>query len=209
MYRKSIWIILLIICTVFRLQQYAFASPLLGDVNGDGKIDALDFSAFVSCYGVKASSPSCTNKEGADLNLDGVIDGIDYNIFLRAFISYTQLQSTITPIASITGTPTDSITSSILSPTTAVIDSITPAGVSQIAPIASPTSSVSPLVQTLICSSTENKKCSFTASCSSNGTKCGCKVPNFDQDRIYQCISGKWSYQSNTYTMSCTQNCND
>jgi len=54
-----------------------------GDITNDNKIDLLDYNILVNCYGSKADTDSCTNKQGADINDDGTIDGIDYNIFVR------------------------------------------------------------------------------------------------------------------------------
>lgn len=67
-----------------------------GDVNGDNKINILDYNILVGCFGAKANSPACTAtpsqgelanlswKVLADLNDDGVVDGIDYNLFIRS-----------------------------------------------------------------------------------------------------------------------------
>ena len=55
-----------------------------GDTNDDNVLDIQDYSAIIGCFGDKANTSSCTNKNGADLNDDGVIDGIDYNIFLTS-----------------------------------------------------------------------------------------------------------------------------
>lgn len=57
---------------------------LAGDVNGDNNIDALDYNIFVSCFGPKATTASCTNKATADVNDDGVVDGVDYNLFIHS-----------------------------------------------------------------------------------------------------------------------------
>jgi len=67
-----------------------------GDVNGDNKINILDYNILVGCFGAKANSPACTAtpsqgelanlswKVLADLNDDEVVDGIDYNLFIRS-----------------------------------------------------------------------------------------------------------------------------
>lgn len=58
----------------------------LGDINGDGKVDIVDYQLLIACYGDKFSTDSCTAGSAADLNEDGAVDGVDYNIFLRAMI---------------------------------------------------------------------------------------------------------------------------
>jgi hypothetical protein len=57
---------------------------------GDNVLDISDYNMLISCYGDKATSSICPNKNAADLNDDGKIDGIDYNILLRSFF---QLQN--------------------------------------------------------------------------------------------------------------------
>ncbi len=53
---------------------------------GDNTIDISDYNMLArGCYGGKATTSSCANKEGADLNDDGKVDGIDYNILIRTF----------------------------------------------------------------------------------------------------------------------------
>lgn len=54
-----------------------------GDINGDNKLDALDYNAIVGCYSLPASSASCSL---ADLNDDGSVNGVDYNMFLREIV---------------------------------------------------------------------------------------------------------------------------
>jgi len=54
-----------------------------GDINGDNKLDILDYNILVSCFGSKINSDACGGKKvDADLNDDGVIDGVDYNLFI-------------------------------------------------------------------------------------------------------------------------------
>lgn len=58
---------------------------ILGDINGDNKLDILDFNILSDCYNDKVKSATClAHKEhsNADLNDDGVIDGVDYNFFI-------------------------------------------------------------------------------------------------------------------------------
>src|SRR5204863_2658724 len=64
--------------------------------NGDNIIDVKDYQALVNCYGSKANTPSCLNKDAPDLNDDGVIDGIDYNIFLFGLRIYL-IQNNLLP----------------------------------------------------------------------------------------------------------------
>lgn len=58
-------------------------SLVTGDTNSDGQLDISDYNIIISCYGSKANTSSCINKQAADINDDGVADGIDYNLFLR------------------------------------------------------------------------------------------------------------------------------
>ncbi len=48
----------------------------LGDVNGDGKVDEIDFSLLMSQWGQTGSNLS------ADLNHDGVVDELDFAILM-------------------------------------------------------------------------------------------------------------------------------
>ena len=51
-----------------------------GDINGDNRLDIMDYNLIVGCFRNK----SCSNKDMADLYEDGIIDGIDYNVFLKS-----------------------------------------------------------------------------------------------------------------------------
>lgn len=62
------------------------ATIILGDVNHDGKVDVVDYSLIMACYGDKFASHSCVVGKAADIDEDGVVDGIDYNIWFRAFL---------------------------------------------------------------------------------------------------------------------------
>jgi len=52
---------------------------------GDNILDINDYNLLLSCYGAKAMSSSCQNKQAADLNDDGIVDAVDYNLLLRGF----------------------------------------------------------------------------------------------------------------------------
>lgn len=57
---------------------------VLGDINNDNELNALDYAVLVDCFGAKADTSSCgSNKAFADLNDDGKVDGVDYNLFVR------------------------------------------------------------------------------------------------------------------------------
>lgn len=57
---------------------------LAGDVNNDGVVNTLDYSAVIDCFGPKKNAPTCTNKS-SDIDFNGAVDGIDYNIVVRNF----------------------------------------------------------------------------------------------------------------------------
>ena len=65
-------------------------TPLIGDVNHDGKVDIVDYSLIMGCFGDKFKTSSCVAGKAADINGDGVVDGIDYNIWFRAFLGIEQ-----------------------------------------------------------------------------------------------------------------------
>lgn len=54
-----------------------------GDINNDNQLDISDYNLLVSCFGTKANTSSCQNKNVTDINDDGKTDAIDYNLFLR------------------------------------------------------------------------------------------------------------------------------
>lgn len=62
---------------------------IIGDVNNDDTINALDYGAIVDCFESKNTGFSCNahkNKgEVPDLNNDSIVNGVDYNAFLRNF----------------------------------------------------------------------------------------------------------------------------
>lgn len=58
---------------------------VLGDINGDNKLDIQDYNILIDCFGANASSQACgNNKDFADLDDNGRVDGVDYNLFLRS-----------------------------------------------------------------------------------------------------------------------------
>lgn len=60
-------------------------SLIVGDVNNDNKIDALDFGIQRNCFGSMANSPTCGSfKTVADLDDNGIIDEVDINLFVRS-----------------------------------------------------------------------------------------------------------------------------
>lgn len=63
----------------------ALATLIPGDINGDNRIDLLDYNLFITCYGTKANLPTCdkTVLKLADFDDNIVIDGIDYNTFIK------------------------------------------------------------------------------------------------------------------------------
>lgn len=58
-------------------------SLITGDIYPDNQLDISDYNILISCYGNKANTSSCTNKQGADINDDGSVDAVDYNLLLR------------------------------------------------------------------------------------------------------------------------------
>lgn len=88
------------------------SQPLDGDINGDTKVDLLDYNIFTTCYGVKITRALCTHKAQVDLNKDGNVGGIDYNILLRGMFQQensTSGKTTPTPENSIGDKVTDAI----------------------------------------------------------------------------------------------------
>ena len=62
----------------------ALATLTPGDINGDNRIDILDYNLLRDCFGNKADTSACSAKANADINDDGVVDGIDYNAFIKS-----------------------------------------------------------------------------------------------------------------------------
>ena len=69
----------------------ALTTLIPGDIDGDNRMNLLDYNLFVSCYGTKADKPTCNKKTVAglgefnlaDFNDDIVVDGIDVNTFIK------------------------------------------------------------------------------------------------------------------------------
>lgn len=60
---------------------------VVGDVNGDNKLNILDFNILIGCYGEESLATSCSpsQKQLSDLDDNGSVDQFDYNLFLREF----------------------------------------------------------------------------------------------------------------------------
>ena len=56
-----------------------FNNKILGDIDGDGDVDGVDFGLFAPCYG--SSLGQATYKVEADLDHDGDVDGVDFGLF--------------------------------------------------------------------------------------------------------------------------------
>ncbi|MBI2430615.1 MAG: hypothetical protein HYV39_01220 [Candidatus Levybacteria bacterium] len=60
-----------------------------GDITGNNKIDVEDYNAWLACFGDKAGTDKCLNREAVDLNDDGKTDTTtdfsDYKILLQNF----------------------------------------------------------------------------------------------------------------------------
>jgi len=56
-------------------------TPILGDINSDGKLNGLDVQAFVNCEMGRGTNCGC-----ADMNIDGMVDEKDIVIFVSAVI---------------------------------------------------------------------------------------------------------------------------
>lgn len=54
----------------------ATTNPLIGDINGDGKVDILDFNALLVQWGMTGSNLT------ADLDNNGKVDILDFNILI-------------------------------------------------------------------------------------------------------------------------------
>lgn len=56
-----------------------------GDINNDGVLDILDYTAILNCYSDFSPPASCTTsaKNLSDLTDDGLVDQLDYNLFIR------------------------------------------------------------------------------------------------------------------------------
>jgi len=70
-------------------------TAIIGDIypspKGDNVMDIHDYNGLVNCFGLKADSNSCFDKNSADLNDDGVVDGVDYNLMFGSFKTLLRL----------------------------------------------------------------------------------------------------------------------
>jgi thermitase len=59
-----------------------------GDVNGDNKLNILDYNLITTCYQGIATATTCTSTQiqQADLTDDGIVNQYDYNLFLREIL---------------------------------------------------------------------------------------------------------------------------
>lgn len=56
---------------------------------GDNAINILDYNAYMSCFGDRANTASCRNKDAADFNDDGKTDSpTDMSDFRLLFASF-------------------------------------------------------------------------------------------------------------------------
>ncbi len=71
--------------------QSAQTTLVVGDINGDNKINLTDYNLLLSCFGDKSNQGICKNPTTgmilADLDDSGVVDGIDYNLLIRSLSS--------------------------------------------------------------------------------------------------------------------------
>ena len=87
------------VCIVLFSNQASVFAAILGDANGDGKVDGVDFAIWLTHYGQTTGGiPS------GDFNNDSHIDGIDFAIWLS---NYGKVETpTPRPTSSLTPTPT-------------------------------------------------------------------------------------------------------
>jgi|SRR5579885_2862706 len=83
---------------------------IVGDIapppHGNNIMDIHDYNSLMACFGEKANTPSCPDKQLADLNDDGVVDGVDYNIMLASFKILLSLGFPVPTLTPVTPTPT-------------------------------------------------------------------------------------------------------
>jgi hypothetical protein len=70
---------------------------LYGDVNGDGKVDATDRTAFLGAYRSRRGMPNYAWY--LDYNADGLIDSIDYFQFLNRYQTRLNPDGTVSALA--------------------------------------------------------------------------------------------------------------
>ena len=75
-----------IVQNIIQGQTYTVAQTalLVGDANGDNNIDPLDYNLILSCYGDKASTASCRNKDLVDFDEDGSVGPLDIQLYFQA-----------------------------------------------------------------------------------------------------------------------------
>jgi len=97
----------------------------IGDANGDGLVNEIDYSVLQSSYGRVASGGASVG----DFNNDYLIDGVDYTIWMNTFMSS----------ASVTATPTPAVISPTIRPTASPVPTSTPVPTPTLAPNPTPT----------------------------------------------------------------------
>ncbi len=110
MKQNRIWLLLLCVSLVsIFVASYATRTPkesksgfaaLIGDANGDGKVDILDFQILSNTFGKISGDPGYDGR--ADFNGDNAIDILDFQILSNNFGT---VAPTVTPTRSITITP--------------------------------------------------------------------------------------------------------
>lgn len=75
------------------------SNMIVGDINGDNKIDILDYNILLGCYSDMLPPTSCNAsiKLHADLNNDGKVNQYDYNLFIREVIAQENVSPTQNP----------------------------------------------------------------------------------------------------------------
>ncbi len=63
---------------------------IVGDINGDNKINILDYNLLMNCYSDFLPAKQCTtqNKIFSDLTDDTYVNQLDYNLFIRELTNY-------------------------------------------------------------------------------------------------------------------------
>ena len=62
-------------------------TPLfLGDINGDGVVNILDYNILLDCFHQTGCSKPSSQYTASDMSDNGKVDMVDYNIFLRSEI---------------------------------------------------------------------------------------------------------------------------
>lgn len=61
---------------------------IVGDVypiGGDNIMDMSDYNVLVTCFGLRESSPACSDRLAGDIDDNGIVDGVDYNLMVLSF----------------------------------------------------------------------------------------------------------------------------